>query len=101
MTDGIWSADIVPGTVTIIETKNRKYELRRKENGRFTIKGHPEYCPEDTDCVINGSTFGGSVIRVGWIGKGMRLEFVTQDPNYEGHRDRVITTSVIKSINGE
>lgn len=99
--DGIWTDDLKPGSLTLIETKNRVYELRRRQDGKFTIKGHPTYCPDETLCVINGSTWGGSAIRVDWIGRGMCLEFMTKDHNYEDGRNRVITTSVIKSINGE
>jgi len=56
------------------------------------ISGHPEYCPEPVLVAITGSSWGGSMLKSGFVGRGMHLEF--SHPAY-----RVpITTSRIKDV---
>src|SRR5690349_2382926 len=61
-----------------VTTQSRQYTLIRqldKKNKPFwTIEGHPKYCPQATRCNIHGSTFGGSMLKVDFIGRGMHLE---------------------------
>ena len=56
------------------------------------ISGHPKYCPEPVLVAIAGSTWGGSVLKRGFVGRGMHLEF--SHPSYRAP----ITTSRIKEI---
>ena len=43
--------------------------------GKELIWGHPQYCPEPVPVRIKGSTWGGSMLKLRFIGRGMRLEF--------------------------
>ena len=64
-----------PGTVLEVQTQNRSYTIVSQGWGEVLISGHPEYCPDPVRVKINGSTWGGSMIREAWIGRGMRMEF--------------------------
>jgi len=64
-----------PGTVLEVQTQNRSYTVVSQGWGEALISGHPEYCPVPVLVKINGSTWGGSMIREAWIGRGMRMEF--------------------------
>jgi hypothetical protein len=78
---GWWLKDIPTDTMVLVRTYSRMYRIYKRvgEDGKefFTIEGHPKYCPKPTYCNIAGSTWGGSMLKMGFIGKGMRLEFNT------------------------
>lgn len=62
-----------------VVTANTTYHLVRHNPGLpnqtfWTIDGHPKYCPLPVVCNIHGSTWGGSMLKVGFIGRGMHLE---------------------------
>ena len=88
---GVFLKDIPDGQEVDIETQNRHYTLVKK-NGKVFLWGHPVYCALSTEVYLNGSTWGGSMLKVGFIGRGMCLEFVL--PSGGG----VLTTSKIKNI---
>ena len=88
---GIHLGDVAPGTVLEVETENRAYTVRYEGMGRALISGHPVFCPEPTLVHIHGSTWGGSMIKTGFIGRGMHLEFGR--PELEP-----ITTSVVREV---
>jgi hypothetical protein len=75
-----------------VETRNRAYTLVMQPDCHALISGHPEFCPEPVLVHINGSNWGGSMIRTAYLGRGMHLEF--RHPNYEG----LIVTSAIQDI---
>jgi hypothetical protein len=56
------------------------------------ISGHPLYCPQPVPVTITGSTWGGSMLKVRYIGRGMHLEF--HHPEYH----MPIVTSPIQEI---
>jgi hypothetical protein len=89
---GIWMKDVKPGIRVLVRTKSRVYTIGRLEDGTVHISGHPEYCPRPVEAKIHGSTWGSPMIKVGWIGRGMHLEFSTID-----HRG-AITTSTIQDV---
>jgi hypothetical protein len=88
---GVHLGELAPGTVLEVETANRAYTIRYQGSGQAWISGHPVFCPEPTLVTINGSTWGGSMIKAGYIGRGMRLEFAR--PEFAP-----ITTSVIRDV---
>ena len=88
---GVYLDALPPGAGIEVETQNRFYRIVNQGHGRALISGHPEYCPHPVQVGIHGSTWGGSMLKVGYVGRGMRLEF--------GHAPYgVITTSRIKEI---
>jgi hypothetical protein len=88
---GVHLAQLAPGTVLEVETQNRAYTIDYRGSGQALISGHPVFCPEPVLVNIHGSTWGGSMLKERFIGRGMRLEF--GHPNYEP-----ITTSVILEV---
>ena len=75
-----------------VETQNRAYTLVMQRDCHALISGHPEFCPEPVLVHINGSNWGGSMIKIGFLGRGMHLEF--WHPAFDG----VIVTSAIQDI---
>jgi len=88
---GVHLAQLAPGKVLEVETQNRAYTIDYRGSGQALISGHPVFCPEPVLVNIHGSTWGGSMLKERFIGRGMRLEF--GHPNYEP-----ITTSVILEV---
>ena len=83
--------DLPEGSKLEIQTENRHYRLKVCNGGEVIICGHPEFCPQPVTVKINGSSWGGSMLKVAFIGRGMHLEF--RHPVY-----KVITTSPIVDI---
>ena len=79
------------GAVLKVETQHRWYTIVIRKRGRDLISGHPKYGPNPVPVSIAGSTWGGSMLKVRFIGRGMRLEF--RHPVF-----RTITTSRIVDI---
>ena len=73
-----------------ITTQNTTYTLEKTGADEFLISGHQKYCPAPTKCSIHGSTWGGSMLKVGWIGRGMHLEF-----SIEG---KTVTTTTVQEV---
>src|SRR5262245_19850973 len=59
-------------------TRNNDYEifLLDPESGRALVQGG-EYFTEPVEATVTGSTFGGCMLRMGWLGVGLRMEFYT------------------------
>lgn len=90
---GVFIDKLPVGAVLHVRTQNTSYTVEKREDGMY-ISGHAKYCPEPMKTAIVGSTWGGSMLKAGFIGRGMHLEFT--DPRY-GRRGTV-TTSEIKEI---
>ena len=88
---GVWLAKLPIGSRLEIETSNRIYDLLCAD-GDLMLSGHPEYCPQPVPVSISGSTWGGSMLKEGFIGRGMHMEF--RHPDYH----QPITTSQIRNI---
>jgi hypothetical protein len=88
---GVNLSRLAPGTVLEVETQNRAYTIDYRGSGQALISGHPVFCPEPVLVNIHGSTWGGSMLKERYIGRGMRLEF-----GYPDHDP--ITTSVILDV---
>jgi hypothetical protein len=46
-----------------------------QREGQALISGHPQFCPEPVLVTLEGSTWGGSMLKSRYIGRGMHLEF--------------------------
>ena len=72
---GVLLDDLVEGEVLEVETQHHEYTIVNRGGGQALICGHPKYCPDPVAVRIDGSTWGGSMLKVRYIGRGMRLEF--------------------------
>jgi hypothetical protein len=72
---GVRLDDIPGGLLLEVQTLSRSYTVLIGGPGKELIWGHPRYCPEPVPVRIAGSTWGGSMLKVRFIGRGMHLEF--------------------------
>jgi hypothetical protein len=58
-----------------VRTRNSDYEifLLDPKSGRALVRGG-EYFAEPVDATVSGSTFGGCMLKAGWLGVGLRME---------------------------
>ena len=89
---GVYLRDLPHDTTLEVETQNRWYTIVVKCDGEALIWGHPEFCPEPVLVLIQGSNWGGSMLKAAYLGRGMHLEFL--HPGYKS----AITTSRIVDI---
>lgn len=85
---GVFLFDLEPGTRLEVETHHHRYFLLNLGDGRMEISGHPDYCPQPTQVDVLGSSWGGTLLKSRYVGRGMRLEF--RHPS----RDRVVTSPI-------
>jgi hypothetical protein len=88
---GVFITELSAGTRVTFHTANSTYTLVVCDPAarRVVIQGG-RYFPDMAAAVLTGSTFGGSAIRLGWIGVNMHVEL--------WHGTRRITTSPVKTV---
>jgi|SRR5262249_20355706 len=86
---GVFLEDLAPSTVLEIDTQHHSYTAVVVGNGEALLSGHPYFCPEPVRVAIAGSTWGGSMLKLRFVGRGMHLEFY--HPNY---RSPIITSPI-------
>ena len=89
---GVFLNDLPPSTVLEIQTMHHCYKAVLLGGSEALLSGHPEFCPEPVLVKIEGSNWGGSMLKPSFVGRGMHLEF--RHPHYE----RPIITSRILEI---
>jgi hypothetical protein len=89
---GVSLGDLPPSTVLEIQTQHHRYTAVFLGESQALISGHPEFCPEPVLVAIAGSTWGGSMLKLRYIGRGMHLEFC--HPEYQ----TPIVTSRIQEV---
>jgi hypothetical protein len=77
---GVCLDELSEGAVLEVETQHHWYTIVIRGRGRDLISGHPKYCPDPVPVSIAGSTWGGSMLKLRFIVRGMRLEF--QHPKF-------------------
>lgn len=87
---GVHLSRLNEGDELEIRTENRRYWLVYHGRGRAMLSGHPQFCPNPVMVRIHGSTWGGSMIKAEYIGRGMRLEF--RHPDYK----TVVTSRILE-----
>jgi hypothetical protein len=86
---GVFLQELPPATVLNIQTQHHSYTAVILGENQALISGHPEYCPQPVLVGIAGSTWGGSMIKMHFLGRGMHLEF--HHPEY---RTPIITSPI-------
>jgi len=89
---GVFLGDLPPSTILEIQTMNHRYTAVLLGGSEALLSGHPEFCPTPVHVAIAGSTWGGSMLKLHYVGRGMHLEF--RHPRYP----RPIVTSAIQEI---
>jgi len=75
---GVSVMDLAPETTLLIHTQHTCYRIVILEDGRALISGHPQYCPRPILVQLEGSTWGGSMLKPRYIGRGMCLGEMVQ-----------------------
>jgi hypothetical protein len=89
---GVFLEGLPPATVLLIRTRHHFYTAQLLGGSSALISGHPQYCPQPVQVTIAGSTWGGSMLKRRFIGRGMRMEF--HHPGY----NTPIVTSLVQEI---
>ncbi len=89
---GVFLNDLPPSTVLEIKTMHHLYTAVLLGGSEAMLSGHPEFCPKPVQVAIAGSTWGGSMLKLQYVGRGMHLEF--RHPHYP----TPIITSPIQEI---
>ena len=89
--EGIDFHSLGVGTVVNVHTKYSSYRLVVLDPARKrALVTGGRFFPESTEVRVEGATAGGTAIKPGWIGVGLRLEL-------SNHSNR-ITTSIVESV---
>ena len=88
-TDGISVRDLEPLTTLHVRTCNSSYRIVISQQAAIFVQGG-RFFPEATNARLEGSSVGGSFLKLGWIGVGLCMEIWAQ-----GQR---IVTSPVQSI---
>ena len=86
---GIDVSKLDPGVRIIVETRNSIYKIYIDEGKMFVEGG--DYIQGRQEAVMTGSTFGGTLMKMGWIGYQMKMEF------YMSEDKKVLSTSPVQA----
>jgi hypothetical protein len=88
---GVYLDSLSEGTALEVETRNHVYRIVYCSRDTELISGHPKFCPAPVRVRVVGSTWGGSMLKLRYIGRSMHLEF--HHPDFG-----VIVTSCIVDV---
>jgi hypothetical protein len=75
---GVNLLDLEPLTELQVETTNSLYRIVVSQRTAVFVQGG-RFFPETSPAHLAGATFGGSLLKIGWIGIGMRMEICGDD----------------------
>jgi hypothetical protein len=76
------------GTEVVVDTRNSRYRFVMLDgSGWNALVEGGRYFPQETTARVEGSTLGGSLLKMGWIGLGLFLEISV-------HGQRIVTSRV-------
>lgn len=88
---GVAISTLAAGTRLLVRTRRSDYRVVVLDGPRHRVLVQGgRLLPEAVEAVLQGSSLGGSFVKTGWIGVGLRLELILD-------RRRIVTSSV-KSI---
>ena len=75
-TDGIALLDVDAFTTLVVRTDNSVYRITiLTPHAREGLIQGGKFFPERTRACLSGSNFGGSCLKIGWVGLGLHMEF--------------------------
>ena len=87
--NGVQLRDLPPMTTLLVRTRNSEYRIVVASGDEVLVKGG-QFFPSLTEARFSGASVGGSFLKVGWIGVGLRMEILA-----DGRR---IVTSPVHDI---
>ena len=88
-THGVHLRDLAPMTTLHVQTRNSQYRIIVSTGDAVLVEGG-QFFPCLTPAHVSGASVGGSFLKVGWIGVGLRMEILV-----DGRR---IVTSPVADI---
>ncbi len=90
-TSGVGLADVDAFSTLVVRTRNSIYHITiLRPYAREVLVQGGEFFTARTRACLNGSSFGGSCLKLGWVGIGSHMEFHADD--------QWIITSHVRSI---
>jgi hypothetical protein len=86
--EGVYLRDLQPMTHLLVETCNSEYRIVIAAGSAVLVEGG-RFFERPTEAVLEGASLGGSFLKVGWIGVGLRMEI-------RDERRRIVTSPVRK-----
>jgi hypothetical protein len=86
---GVWLQQLDPLTELMVETRNTRYRIVISHDADILVQGGV-FFPDPTQAHVEGASLGGNLLKVGWIGVGLRMEILAQG--------RRIVTTAVRSI---
>lgn len=83
---GVALGAIEPLTSLVVETRNTRYHIIVRRSDEIVIQGGA-FFPDPTLARFEGASLGNSLLRLGWIGLGLRMEI-------RANGQRIVTTPV-------
>jgi hypothetical protein len=83
---GVALGTVAPLTSLIVETRNTRYHIIVTRSDEILVQGG-SFFPDPTPARLEGASLGGSLLRLGWIGLGLRMEI-------RANGQRIVTTPV-------
>ena len=83
---GVALGAVEPLTSLIVETRNTRYHIIVTRSDEIVIQGGT-FFPDPTPAHFEGASLGSSLLRLGWIGLGLRMEI-------RAGGQRIVTTPV-------
>lgn len=71
---GVYLRDLEPLTRLVVRTCNSEYLIVVAPGGDVLVEGG-RFFDRPTPAVLEGASLGGSFLKPGWIGVGLRMEF--------------------------
>jgi hypothetical protein len=90
--DGVSLHDLDPLTVVVVRTRNSMYRIIVSERTAVRVQGG-EFFPDPTPAFLNGSSAGGSLLKIAWIGVGLCMEISAGGRRIVTSPVRTITTA--------
>lgn len=84
--EGVLLRDLDPLTTLHVRTRNSQYRIVVSHGTAVFVEGG-RFFPDPTDARVEGSSFGGSFLKLGWIGVGLCMEILA-------HGQRIVTSPV-------
>ena len=88
---GVSLREVEPLTTLLVATCNTQYRIIVSRQSAILVQGG-RFFPDVTSAHLDGSSAGGSFLKVGWIGVGMRMEISAGGQRIVTSPVRTITT---------
>jgi hypothetical protein len=82
-----------PLTALFVETRNTRYHIIVSRGDEILIQGGT-FFPDPTPARLDGASLGSSLLKIGWIGIGLRMEI-------RAAGQRIVTTTVRSIVQTE